>query len=251
MGAFHQGHLDLMRLARQECDRVIVSLFVNPTQFGPREDFARYPRDEARDASLAESVGVDLLYCPTVETVYPRRTTTVHVDEVTKLWEGASRPGHFDGVATVVLKLFHMTRPHRAYFGQKDLQQCAVIRRMVEDLDVPVDLQIVPTTREPDGLAMSSRNVYLSREERAVAPILYETLTRSAKRLTELSAEAETVLQSARSQLATSGFQLDYLAWIDRETFQEVRRPQGPTSLIVAARLGNTRLIDNVPVSEP
>ena len=244
MGALHEGHLELVRKAKRHGGAVVVSVFVNPTQFGPSEDFTRYPRDLTRDAGLAESAGADVVYAPSVETVYPRGVMTkVVVPEVAERYEGALRPGHFDGVATVVLKLFNQVRPDVALFGRKDLQQCAVIRRMVEDLNVPVTLDFVPTFREADGLAMSSRNVYLSPQERAIAPRLHEVLEWFLK------VEDETVesrLATGREQLRQEGFAVDYLDLVSSQTFQPQTSIHTDSAVIVAARLGRTRLIDNI-----
>ncbi|MCW5942921.1 MAG: pantoate--beta-alanine ligase [Fimbriimonadaceae bacterium] len=251
MGAFHEGHLELMRRARAECDHVVVSLFVNPTQFAPHEDLARYPRDFDRDRGLAEAVGVDELFAPDERTMYPRKTTVVTVSEVSDDFEGAVRPGHFAGVATVVLKLFNMVRPDLAYFGLKDLQQCAVIRRMVEDLNVPVRLSFVETHREENGLAMSSRNVYLSPEERMVAPTLYRSLAVCATAVAE-ARDASSVaekLRECREGIETAGMAVQYLALVDPDTMREVSLPRSHSRLIVAAKLGSIRLIDNVAVA--
>lgn len=248
MGALHEGHLELVRRARQRAKTVVVSIFVNPTQFGPNEDFARYPRDLTRDAALSEGAGADIVFAPSVETMYPRGTMTkVVVPQVTERYEGAHRPGHFDGVATVVLKLFNQVRPDVALFGRKDLQQCAVIRRMVEDLNVPVDLQFVPTFREADGLAMSSRNVYLSSEERVLAPRLQQTLSQAAERLRG-GAAAEPTLIWARQELAQVGFVVDYLDLASSREFQPLSHLREDAALIVAVRLGKTRLIDNLEI---
>lgn len=245
MGALHEGHLELVRQARKRVGTVVVSIFVNPTQFGPHEDYTRYPRDLARDADLVASVGGDAVYAPRVETMYPRgRMTKVSVPEVTDGYEGAFRPGHFDGVATVVLKLFNQVRPDVAFFGRKDLQQCAVVRRMVEDLNLAVDLEFVPTFRETDGLAMSSRNVYLSPEERAIAPRLYRVLTEAAARIRGV--DAHRVLQSAREDLTRSGFDCEYLDLVSSKNFVPLDHPEDDAAIVVAARLGKTRLIDNV-----
>jgi len=251
MGGFHEGHLQLMRTARTECDRVVVSLFVNPTQFGEGEDFERYPRDLDRDAGLAESVGVDVLFAPTVEEIYPRPGSTIHVPVVSKLWEGAHRPGHFEGVATVVCKLFNMVRPEVAYFGLKDLQQCLVITRMVEDLNIPIRLSLQPTVRESDGLALSSRNAYLTKEERSLAPSLYKHLT-ACKDLLKASKlthdEVDEALKHAKFQLEDEGFRADYFELIDLESAHSIRSIAMPCAIIAAAKLGKTRLIDNVVV---
>jgi pantoate--beta-alanine ligase len=222
MGAFHDGHLALIRAAREECETVVVSVFVNPAQFAAGEDFERYPRDEARDAALAEEAGVDLLFAPTVDELYPPGYETwVEVEELGAILEGLHRPGHFRGVATVCCKLFNVVRPERAYFGQKDAQQVAVVRRMVRDLNVDVEIRAVPTVRDPDGLALSSRNVYLSPEQRAQALTLPRALA------TRDPEHARTLLD---------GLDVDYLEIADFE----------PRVLAAAVRVGNTRLIDNV-----
>ncbi len=230
MGGLHDGHRALLRAARAEADRVVMSLFVNPTQFGEGEDFTSYPRDDERDRRLAAEEGVDEVYAPTLEDVYPTGfSTSVHVGPLAEAFEGASRPGHFAGVATVVLKLFERVRPDIAVFGQKDAQQVAVIRRMVRDLDVPVALHIVPTVREPDGLAVSTRNAYLSDDERRRAPSLHRALV-------------------ARDPGLVEG-DLDYLAVVDPDTFEPVELRPGAI-VIGAARFGSTRLIDNIPVED-
>jgi pantoate--beta-alanine ligase len=225
MGAFHEGHASLMRRAGEECDVVVVSLFVNPSQFAPGEDLARYPRDEARDAALAEETGVDLLFAPAVEEIYPPGFATwVEVEGLSDVLEGTFRPGHFRGVATVCLKLFLLARPRRAYFGQKDAQQAAVLARMVADLALELELRVLPTVRDPDGLALSSRNAYLTPEERERALALPHAL-------------ATRDLEAARAALA--GLDVDYV---------EVARFNGRPVLAAAIRVGSTRLIDNVPL---
>ena len=228
MGALHDGHRALLRQARAECDRVIMSLFVNPTQFGQGEDFDRYPRDEARDRAIAAEEGVDEVFAPSVQEMYPDGfDTAVEVGDVASRFEGAARPGHFRGVATVVLKLFSLTRPDAAYFGRKDAQQLAVIRRMVTDLALPVDVRAVDIVREPDGLAVSSRNVFLSPEQRTQAATLYRALR-------------------TRNPALCEG-ELEYLAIVDPDTFVEV--PERSGALVIgAARFGSTRLIDNIRV---
>jgi len=249
MGAFHEGHLKLMRVARKENERVVVSLFVNPTQFGKGEDFTRYPRDLDRDAALAEKEGVDILFTPSLNEIYPRECSTILVPEVTDLWEGAIRPTHFAGVATVVCKLLNIVRCDVAYFGQKDLQQCIVIKRLIEDLNIPVRFSRQPTVREPDGLALSSRNMYLSPQERSLAPLLYAQLTHCKISIqqgdvTEYHVAEE--LGRASESLSKSGFRVDYFELIDLETTRPIRAISDQSALIVAARLGNTRLIDNL-----
>jgi pantoate--beta-alanine ligase len=248
MGAFHEGHLDLMRLAKRSADKVIVSLFVNPTQFGPTEDFDKYPRQLEWDAEMARSVGVDFLYVPDTKEVYPRESTRLEVPEVTTHYEGAVRPGHFAGVATIVAKLLLSIRPQVAIFGQKDLQQCAVIQRLVEDLCIPVDLTFAPTTRESDGLAMSSRNQYLSEEERKIAPKLYQELRRAEETLSATSSpeQIQTALKVGRENLESAGFKVDYFDLIDRNNFAPTDKIGDTCALVVAARLVSTRLIDNV-----
>jgi pantoate--beta-alanine ligase len=226
MGALHDGHRALLRQARAENDRVVMSLFVNPTQFGAGEDFDRYPRSEEADRAIAAEEGVDDVYAPSVDDMYPPGFASgVSIGDIGRRFEGAARPGHFEGVATVVLKLLQRTRPQRAYFGQKDAQQLAVIRQIVRDLDVPVEVRAVPTVREPDGLAQSSRNAYLSPEERRRAPSLYRALV-------------------ARDPGLVEG-ELDYLAVVDPETF-EATDPRPGALVVGAARFGSTRLIDNI-----
>ena len=226
MGAFHEGHVALFRAARNECDVVVVSLFVNPAQFGPSEDLARYPRDEERDARIADEAGVDVLFVPSADEIYPADFGT-WVDVGPAGAEGEARPGHFRGVATVCLKLFNIVHPQVAYFGQKDAQQVAVLRRMVRDLNVPVDLSVIPTVRDPDGLAVSSRNTYLSPEERAQALALPHALAQAR--------EAADPVAAAREEL--NGLVPDYVEVVDIG---------GAKVLAAAARVGSTRLIDNV-----
>lgn len=245
MGAFHKGHLELIRAARATGRPVVVSIFVNPTQFGPHEDYSRYPRDLDRDAELAEQAGVEVIFHPEAREMYPRPSSSIHVAEVTEHFEGSLRPGHFDGVSTVVCKLFQIVRPDVALFGLKDLQQCVVIRRMVDDLNIPVELRFQPTVREADGLAMSSRNAYLSSEERAAAPLIYRLLTDSRTRLLD-SEEPDRVLKSAWNRLTEGGFEPQYFELVDLESFTPVRRAGDSTALVAAARIGKTRLIDNV-----
>lgn len=249
MGGFHEGHLQLMRTARSECERVVVSLFVNPTQFGSGEDFDRYPRDLDRDATLAERAGVDVLFTPSVDEMYPSRGCSVHVTQIGKLWEGAVRPGHFDGVATVVCKLLNIVQPDLAYFGLKDLQQCLVISQMVRDLNIPVRLSLQPTVREPDGLAMSSRNAYLTEEERQLATQIFQQLT-SCREMLEFPErthqEIEGALKHSKTSLEDAGFRVDYFELIGLQDCRSLRDLSEPSALIAAARLGRTRLIDNV-----
>lgn len=248
MGALHEGHLSLMRRAKLECGEVAVSIFVNPTQFGKAEDFESYPRDEKRDVELAESVGVDWVFAPTAEEMYSGNTTTVKVSGVTERWEGEFRPGHFDGVCTVVNKLFNIVQPDVAYFGLKDLQQCACIARMIRNLNFPVELRLCETVREKDGLAMSSRNAHLSPVERKTAPYLYEAISDAAKKIRCAEGDtkaAKSALDSSIAFLQSKGFRVDYLAYVDRSSMEPLLSYSPDGRVIVAARLGGTRLIDN------
>lgn len=250
MGALHDGHLALVRAAQKDCDRVVVSLFVNPAQFGPNEDLARYPRNEAEDARLAAAEGAELMFAPGVEEIYPDGfATTVTVDDVSKGLCGHHRPGHFDGVATVVAKLLNQCQPDRAYFGEKDYQQLMVVRRMARDLNIPVTIEGVATVREPDGLALSSRNAYLSPPQRKAAVSLSATLFAMAEHLHAGAAAAE---QEAwgKNALTEVGFdRIDYVEVRDAETLAPVERVTTPARVLAAAHLGGTRLIDNVPVT--
>ncbi|HET8822593.1 MAG TPA: pantoate--beta-alanine ligase [Thermoleophilaceae bacterium] len=249
MGYFHEGHLSLMRRARAGNDVLVVSLFVNPTQFGPREDLEAYPRDEARDAALAEAEGVDLLFVPAVEEVYPDGfDTTVTVGGLTETLEGdeAQRGAeHFAGVTTVVTKLFNMVAPDVAYFGQKDAQQALVIRKLVRDLDIPVRIEVCPTIRDEDGLALSSRNAYLSAEERERALALSRALRAAQAAVEGGAVDAAAVVAAARRELDRAGVQPDYLQLRSAKDLSPVERVNGSTLLAVAARVGRARLIDN------
>jgi pantoate--beta-alanine ligase len=250
MGAIHDGHLSLVRALQERCDRVVVSLFVNPTQFGPNEDIATYPANEELDAARLAGVGVDLLYAPGVAEMYPDGfATTVTVSGIADGLCGAFRPGHFSGVATVVSKLLLQAAPDIAIFGEKDYQQLQVIRRMARDLDIPVDIAGAPTVREADGLALSSRNFYLSPEERAVAPALFRTLKEVAERVRGGVAECDAVCRWAGQELFAAGFRsVDYVAVCDAETLKPLVRVDRPARILGAARLGRARLIDNLPV---
>jgi pantoate--beta-alanine ligase len=253
MGYLHAGHLSLVERARRENDRVAASLFVNPTQFGPSEDLARYPRDLERDTRLLDEAGCELLFAPAVEEMYPAGfETAVDVGSVAGPLEGARRPGHFRGVATVVMKLFGIIQPDRAYFGQKDAQQLAVIKKMVRDLDVPVEVHGCPTVREADGLAMSSRNVYLGPDERRAAPALHRALAAGRDRWAAGERDAEALRQAMRSVLAAEPLvRVDYVSVADATTCQELETVEGPALLSLAATLGKARLIDNLTVGEP
>lgn len=248
MGFLHEGHLSLVRRARAECGAVAVSIFVNPTQFAAHEDLARYPRDEAHDLALLEAAGADLVFLPSPAEIYPAGfATQVTVGAIAEVLEGAARPGHFVGVATVVTKLLNIVQPDRAYFGQKDGQQCAVIRQLLRDLDLPVTMVVGETVREPDGLAMSSRNVYLTPDERAVAPVLYQALLR-ADSLFQAGERAGDALRHAMAAVvaAEPEARLDYVSLADCVTLQELARVDGRAMASLAVNLGRTRLIDNL-----
>ena len=247
MGALHEGHLQLVRHARARADVVILTIFVNPTQFGPKEDLSRYPRDEAGDITKALSAGIDLAFCPQADAMYPAGAQTfVEVRELQKPLEGASRPGHFAGVATIVAKLFHITKPHLAVFGEKDYQQLAIIRRMVRDLDFDLEIQGVPIVREPDGLALSSRNAYLTGEQRvaalalsrglALAEAMYKTGERSAAKLVAAAREPIEIEPLAK---------IDYVSLSDADELSPVDTVQRRAVLSMAVVVGTTRLIDN------
>jgi pantoate--beta-alanine ligase len=248
MGALHDGHLSLIRIASKLADFTVASVFVNPTQFGPSEDFDRYPRDLTKDAALAESAGCDLLFAPDVADVYPPRfATVVHVQRMSAKLCGALRPGHFDGVSTVVAKLFSIVRPSIAVFGQKDGQQAAIIERMTADLNLGVEIVRAPTVREPDGLAMSSRNAYLTKDERAQAPALFRALEHGRGLYEAGERDALRVVEAVNERIAReSSARVQYVAAVDSETLEDVAVLRPGTMLAVAAVLGATRLIDNV-----
>ena len=245
MGAFHAGHHSLIRAARERCDTVVVSLFVNPAQFNEASDLEAYPRDEARDAAEAEELCADILYAPSVDEVYPPGFgTSVRVEGLSDVLEGAERgAGHFAGVCTVVTKLFNVVQPDVAFFGQKDAQQVAVLRRMVRDLDIPVELAVMPTVREGDGLALSSRNVRLSPDERTRALSLSRALRAAEDAVAGGERDAGAVERAARTAL--NGVEPEYLALVDPDSFQPITTVDGRVLVAVAARIGATRLIDN------
>jgi len=247
MGALHEGHLSLVRRARRENDRVAVSIFVNPTQFAPGGDFDKYPRPLERDLALLRAEGVDLVFAPPIQEIYPAGYQTyVTVEEVTKPLEGAMRPGHFRGVATVVAKLFNIFQPDRAYFGQKDAQQVVVIKQLVRDLNFPVEIIVGETQREPDGLAMSSRNIYLSPDERQAAVVLYRALLVAQALWEKGERDGEKLRAAMRGVLSQEPrAQVEYVSAADPETLQELDRAEPRVLLSLAVRIGATRLIDN------
>jgi pantoate--beta-alanine ligase len=246
MGYLHEGHLSLIRRAREECDHVAVSIFVNPTQFGPQEDLAKYPRDLERDSRLIEPY-TDLLWTPTTEIMYPPGYQTwVEIERMTQLLEGAMRPGHFRGVTTIVAKLFNAIQPHKAYFGQKDAQQAAVIRQMVQDLNFPLEIVVSPIVREPDGLAMSSRNVYLDPEQRRAATVLYRALSTAQEAYENGERNADQLRQAMKDVLASEPLaRVQYVSCADYDTLEELETVTGKTLLSMAVFVGKTRLIDN------
>ncbi|MHB1652448.1 MAG: pantoate--beta-alanine ligase [Desulfitobacteriaceae bacterium] len=251
MGYLHEGHLSLVKEAVRTGSFVVMSIFVNPLQFGPKEDFSRYPRALERDESLAEGVGVDLLFHPTVEEMYPEPNLAfVEVGKLDGVLCGASRPGHFRGVATVVSKLFHVVLPDFAFFGQKDYQQYLVIKRMVRDLNFPLEVIAVPTVREEDGLAMSSRNVYLTPEQRAEAVILHRGLTEAAQRIREGVRQARSIEQMIREKISRTSGHIDYVEMRGAEELEEIEFIQGPVVIALAVYFGPTRLIDNTVIRD-
>ncbi len=253
MGALHEGHLSLVRRARSECSFVAVTIFVNPTQFAPGEDFAKYPRPVELDLALCESAGVDLVFLPSVQSMYSGDDrTVVHVRELADGLCGAHRPGHFDGVATVVAKLFHILPANRAYFGEKDYQQLVIIRRMVDDLSVPIEIVPCPTVREADGLAMSSRNVYLSEGHRVQARSLHRALLAAADSVRRGEREASKLTARIRREINRAGpCEIDYVDFVDARTLRVLDRIDRPARVCLAVRIGATRLIDNLALDVP
>ncbi len=251
MGALHEGHLSLIALAKTKADRVVVSIFVNPTQFGPREDFKTYPRDEAGDLKKLGAAGVDLVYAPAAAEMYPEGfKTQIKIGDLTEGLCGASRPNHFNGVATVVAKLLMQCGPDIAIFGEKDYQQLLVIKQLVRDLNIPVEIIGAPIMREADGLALSSRNVYLSPEQRKIAPLLYQTISGVAADLAQ-GRGCDDAVVAARFKLDAAGFRVDYVAVRDPDTLMPLAGPVKRARVLTAAYLGKTRLIDNVPMPPP
>jgi len=250
MGCLHEGHLALVRRAKMENSAVVVSIYVNPTQFGPREDLGAYPRDLDRDLELLEKEGTDIVFVPSDDEVYPREFSSwVDVEKVTERLEGASRPGHFRGVATVVAKLFNIVQPTRAYFGQKDVQQVVVIKKMVADLNMGIEIVVVPTVRESDGLAMSSRNVYLNPEQRQAATVLFKALALARQLREGGEGDAETIRRQMTALIRKEPLaQIDYVSIADAVTLGELTLIDRPAVACLAVRMGKTRLIDNMPL---
>ncbi len=250
MGALHAGHRSLIRKARLSCDALVVTLFVNPRQFGPGEDFSRYPRPALADAALCRAEGVDVLFMPSREAMYPKEfQTSVVVRDLARRWEGERRPGHFDGVATVVAKLLNLARPEMAFFGQKDFQQSVLVKRLVKDLDLGVRIIVCPTVRDPDGLALSSRNQYLTPAQRRAAPVLYEALQAGRTAILRGIRFGLPITRAMRKVIeAEPRMKVDYLAVCDPDTLEPLSRVTKTAVLLGAVRLGRVRLIDNVLV---
>lgn len=248
MGALHEGHLSLIQRSKNENDRTVVSIFVNPTQFGPTEDFSKYPRSFEQDCRLATEAGADIIFAPEPAEIYSDHPSLIHVPHVTDLFEGTLRPGHFDGVATVVAKLFNIVSPKSAYFGEKDLQQCAVIRKLVADFNFTINIIICETMRENNGLAKSSRNTYLTDSEREIAPLLFKTLSEAKQMILDGKLSSNIKTESI-DFLMRNSFIVDYFELVDRETMHPIVTPNNHASWIVAATIGQTRLIDNVRVN--
>lgn len=253
MGALHEGHLSLVRASKRECDYTVVSIFVNPSQFGPAEDLAKYPRTLQSDLDSLAGCGAELVFAPAENQVYgPKHATWVEVEGVAEPLEGRIRPGHFRGVATIVLKLFNMVQPDVAFFGRKDFQQVLVVRQMAADLDVPVEVRVCPTVREADGLAMSSRNAYLTPEARRRARALSQSLRRAEQMVAAGASEAEEIIQQIREVLQTAApVDIDYIALMHPETLDPVAEIREPTAVLLAARIDGTRLIDNTVLIPP
>ncbi|MEX2112121.1 MAG: pantoate--beta-alanine ligase [Pirellulales bacterium] len=251
MGALHAGHLSLADAARRDCGFVVVTIFVNPTQFGPHEDFARYPRTLEADAQLLAGHGVDLIYAPSTEAMYrAQHATYVMMEGPALVLEGEFRPGHFRGVATIVLKLFNLVQPDRAYFGRKDFQQALLMRHMVADLNLPIHVEICPIVREADGLALSSRNVYLSPDERRRALAISQCLRLARQLVAEGKTDARAIVARMRAMLDAASLQIDYVALADPNTLAPIEQVTQPTVAAIAARVGATRLIDNMMLGE-
>lgn len=252
MGALHEGHLSLARTAKKHADVVVMSIFINPIQFGPSEDLAAYPRDFKRDEELARSAGVDVLFYPTESQMYPPAFSTyVNVENITEKLCGKSRPGHFRGVTTIVMKLFHIVKPDIAYFGQKDAQQAAVIKKMVEDLNVDIDIKVLPIVREKDGLAMSSRNVRLSPDERKDALVLYRSLKKAEELVKGGERDAAKIVAAMTEMIkAVPSARIDYISIVDAKELKDMQAIAGEALISLAVFIGQTRIIDNIIIKE-
>lgn len=250
MGYLHQGHLSLMRIAKKKSDVLVVSIFVNPTQFGPKEDFKRYPRDFERDKRLLKKIGCDFLFCPKIKDMYPfGYKTYVEVCDLTKVLEGVSRPGHFKGVTTIVAKLFNIVQPDIAVFGQKDFQQAVILKKMVDDLNYSIKIIVAPTVREKNGLALSSRNLYLSSEQRKQAKVLYRALRLARDMIKRGERDANKIVSKMKALINKQPLaQVDYIAITDANSLEPLNKLRGETLISLTVRFGNTRLIDNIKI---
>ena len=252
MGFFHEGHISLMKASKSENDLTVVSIYVNPTQFGPKEDFSKYPRDLERDLEMSENTGVNVVFAPSDKDIYPEGYKTyVNVNDLSDKWEGKSRPGHFKGVCTIVLKLLNITQPDNLYLGQKDAQQCVILSRMIKELNLPVSISIQPTVREPDGVAMSSRNSYLNPDERKAAKVLYASLQLATSLIDLGETNSEKILQEMQDRISQEKLaKLDYVAIVDPINLNPLPQIQAPVIICLAVYIGKTRLIDNLWITE-
>ena len=247
MGYLHEGHLSLVRTAKSMCDSVVISIFVNPKQFGPNEDYNKYPRDFERDFKLLEKENIDLVFTPDVDTIYPEGfSTTINIGRMADILEGVFRPGHFDGVCTVVSKLFNIVTPDKAFFGEKDYQQLKIIEKLVKDLNFPIEIIPVPTKREEDGLAMSSRNTYLNEQERKRASTIYKFLLKAKENFYKGIKDSKELIESSKDVLDVDS--IDYIKIVDKDTLEEKTIPDKYDRILIAVRIGSTRLIDNIEI---
>ncbi len=251
MGYLHEGHMSLIRKAKEQCESVVVSIFVNPTQFGPNEDFENYPKDFERDSKLCEDEGVDVIFAPSAEEMYDNHLTTINIDKITNKLCGLSRPTHFSGVATVVMKLFNIVQPDRAYFGEKDYQQVSVVKKMVNDLNIPTKIVACPTLREADGLAMSSRNKYLTDVERKQAAVLYESLKMAEELIKGGEDDVHKLKFLVRNKIKEKpAAEIDYVEILNADTFEDIEKIEGNVLVALAVKFGKARLIDNIIVKK-
>jgi len=247
MGYLHEGHMSLVKASKNMCDITVVSIFVNPKQFGPKEDYSKYPRNLERDLKLLEEAKIDMVFIPDVDTIYPEGfSTTINIGPLANVLEGAFRPGHFDGVCTVVTKLFNIVKPDKAFFGEKDYQQLKIIQKLVKDLNLDIEIVPIPTKREEDGLAMSSRNAYLNQEERRRASSIYRFLLKAKEAFEKGIKDADKIIEYAKAVLDVDA--VDYIKIVDKETLEEKTTPSKYDRILIAVRIGSTRLIDNVEI---
>lgn len=247
MGYLHEGHMSLVKASKNMCDITVVSIFVNPKQFGPKEDYSKYPRNLERDLKLLEEAKIDMVFIPDVDTIYPEGfSTTINIGPLANVLEGAFRPGHFDGVCTVVTKLFNIVKPDKAFFGEKDYQQLKIIQKLVKDLNLDIEIVPIPTKREEDGLAMSSRNAYLNQEERRRASSIYRFLLKAKEAFEKGIKDTDKIIEYAKAVLDVDV--IDYIKIVDKETLEEKTTPSKYDRILIAVRIGSTRLIDNVEI---